>query len=125
MSRVLLTGVVGLLISPAAFVAYCQNPAYCLPLYESLKDSCVTEYQTCVADHEANCTAREQTCFANAEEIYQSCLHGGGSGASASLSFRESSQSIQLLNISGMRRAGDKSDILRPFFDRSLLVADK
>jgi hypothetical protein len=123
MSRVLLTGVAGLLISPAAFVAYCQNPAYCLPLYESLKDSCVTEYQTCVADHEANCTAREQTCFANAEEIYQSCLHGGGSGVS--LSFRESSRSIQFLDVSGMRRAGDKSDVLRPFFDRSQLVADK
>jgi hypothetical protein len=123
MSRYLLTGVAGLLISPAAFVAYCQNTGYCLPLYESLKDSCVTQYQTCVADHEANCAAREQTCFANAEEIYQSCLHGGGSGVS--LSFRESSRSIQLRDVSGMRRAGDKSDILRPLFDRSLLVAGK
>jgi hypothetical protein len=58
-SHYLLAGIAGLLITPSIFVAHCQNPEYCLSLYQTMKDSCVTQYQTCVADHEANCTARD------------------------------------------------------------------
>jgi hypothetical protein len=124
-SHYLLAGIAGLLITPSIFVAHCQNPEYCLSLYQTMKDSCVTQYQTCVADHEANCTAREQSCFANAEEIYQSCLHGGGSGASASLSFRESNRSIQLWDVSRLSGPGDKSDAPPASFVRTTLLTGK
>ena len=119
-ARCLLAGTVALAVSPSVFAG-----VTCQQLYNSMLDSCLTQYQTCVRDGEPNCAANRQQCDANAEAIYQHCIGQGGGAATTSLQYQEMSGNTLLSDTAGIYAARNKPDSTLILSDRTSLLPNR
>jgi hypothetical protein len=61
---------------------------YCPALHESMMDSCVATFQSCSAGGGTDCQEIEDTCFSNADALYEQCMKESDPGSSENVAFR-------------------------------------